>query len=253
MALICSVCGAHELVHQEVLWPELIAEWEIGAEEVAYINHQQGTHCARCGTQVRGLALADAIRAWMKDGRTLRAALADPRHRAMVVGDMNGCAGVSESFAALPAYRRLDFPDFDMRSLPFADGSFDLVFHSDTLEHVPDPLAALRECLRVLKPEGRLCFTAPVIVARLSRSREGLPPSYHGAPGTKPEDYLVESEFGADLWCLLAQAGGRAIEIHTVDHPAGIAWSLAPPAPRSFATEAPRGGVRDRIRRWMGR
>jgi hypothetical protein len=32
----------------------------------------------------------------------------------------------------------------DMRAMPYADASFDVVIHSDTLEHVPGAVAALR-------------------------------------------------------------------------------------------------------------
>lgn len=61
-----------------------------------------------------------------------------------------------------------------MRSLPFADASFDIVLHSDTLEHVGHPVLALHGCRRVLAPTGRLCFTAPIVVGRLSRSLPNL-------------------------------------------------------------------------------
>ena len=39
----------------------------------------------------------------------------------------------------LPRHRLVSYPEVDMTRLPFADRSFDLVVHSDTLEHVPDP------------------------------------------------------------------------------------------------------------------
>lgn len=40
--------------------------------------------------------------------------------------------------------------------LPFRDGSFDVVYARQTLHHVTDLTAGLRECQRVLKPDGRL-------------------------------------------------------------------------------------------------
>lgn len=45
--------------------------------------------------------------------------------------------------------------------LPFTDNGFDMVMTSHMLEHISEPLAALREMVRVLKPGGRLfaCMT----------------------------------------------------------------------------------------------
>lgn len=230
MFITCNVCGSADFSRDEVLWPGLIAEWELQPAEVEYVNRQQGICCRVCRTQVRGMALASAMQSWLSETRTLQTVLADPKYRDLRVLDMNGCYGVSDAFSAIPGYRRADYPKFDMQSLPFEDGSYDLVFHSDTLEHVPDPRAALKECLRLLAPAGLLCFTAPTIVGRLSRSRTGLPDSFHGAPNANATDFLVHSEFGADLWCLLAEAGAAHIQIHAVDYPAGIAMSAGRPA-----------------------
>jgi SAM-dependent methyltransferase len=46
--------------------------------------------------------------------------------------------------------------------LPFAGDVFDTVASTEVLEHVPDPLLALREMRRVLKPGGFLILTAPM-------------------------------------------------------------------------------------------
>jgi ubiquinone/menaquinone biosynthesis C-methylase UbiE len=49
----------------------------------------------------------------------------------------------------------------DIQTLPHADGSFDTVISCETVEHVPDPAAAVRELARVLKRRGRLLLTTP--------------------------------------------------------------------------------------------
>lgn len=45
---------------------------------------------------------------------------------------------------------------YDGRTLPFEDGRFDLVTICDVLHHAADPLAVVREALRVLAPSGAL-------------------------------------------------------------------------------------------------
>ncbi len=49
----------------------------------------------------------------------------------------------------------------DAQKLPFASESFDTVFCSQVLEHVPEPWKALAEMRRVLKPGGHLILTVP--------------------------------------------------------------------------------------------
>ena len=97
------------------------------------------------------------------DGRVLFAAVgtgADILHfpaRASVVAiDINPemlrrAAGRQKAFQG-----SLDLVEADLMRLPFSDEAFDMVATSCTMCSVPDPVCALRELHRVLKPEGRL-------------------------------------------------------------------------------------------------
>jgi SAM-dependent methyltransferase len=49
----------------------------------------------------------------------------------------------------------------DITAIPMPDASFDAVLCVEVLEHLPDPLAALREFSRLLKAGGQLLLTAP--------------------------------------------------------------------------------------------
>jgi len=49
----------------------------------------------------------------------------------------------------------------DITTIPEPDGAFDAVMCTEVLEHVPDPVAALRELSRLIRPAGHLIVTAP--------------------------------------------------------------------------------------------
>lgn len=59
----------------------------------------------------------------------------------------------------LASFDNLEYRVGDGAALPIADASLDAVFANMYLHHVEEPLAALKEMARVLKPGGRLVIT----------------------------------------------------------------------------------------------
>ncbi len=60
---------------------------------------------------------------------------------------------------------------FDLLQLPFRGDSFDVVLCSHVLEHVSDDRRALRELLRIMKPDGWAILQVP-LAAALERTLE---------------------------------------------------------------------------------
>lgn len=78
------------------------------------------------------------------------------------------CEYRAQDFAALKddqlrfgGYGKIDYV-CDAASIPSDDGSFDAILCTEMLEHVPDPVAVIKEFARLLKPGGQLMLTAPL-------------------------------------------------------------------------------------------
>ena len=72
----------------------------------------------------------------------------------------------------------LDFPGYDGRTLPFAEGSQDAVFASHCLEHIPDFRNALQDWFRVLRVGGFMVIMVPHQF--LYEKKVALPSQYNG-------------------------------------------------------------------------
>lgn len=79
------------------------------------------------------------------------------------------------------SYGRIDYVS-DIKAIPVPEASFDAILCTEVLEHVPEPIDALREMSRILKPGGRLFLTAP-----LGAGLHQLP--YHFYGGFTPSWY----------------------------------------------------------------
>jgi SAM-dependent methyltransferase len=137
--------------------------------------------------------------------------------------EINEAGTLSPWLSRLPGHVLARYPECDMTRLPYPDAAFDLVVHSDTLEHVSDPARALRECCRVVARGGSSVFTVPLVIGRLTRSRHGLPASYHGSRDCRDADFLVHTEFGADVWSAILTAGFRSCQFISFRYPSGLA------------------------------
>lgn len=104
----------------------------------------------------------------------------------------------------------------DIMATSFKNESYDYIVANDVLEHVSNYLKAFRECLRLLKPQGKLIFTIPfhyqndqtTLRAKIENNQIVFlnEPVYHGDPIRK-EGSLVFNDFGWDIFTLLKDVG----------------------------------------------
>ncbi len=152
------------------------------------------------------------------------------------LAEINSCGALHQFWSDHPRLSYSEFgsttPDVanqDLMALTYADETFDFVFTSETLEHVPDVSRALAEIRRVLIPGGAHIFTVPVVDDRPTRQRAVvidnavhhlLEPSFHGRIGTSSPDRLVFYEFGNDTTWLIQSCGFTVRHVQDPRNPA---------------------------------
>lgn len=220
----CPVCLNGSFGQFTILKDRLIAEWELIPFEVDYINKQQGFHCDACFCNLRSMTLASAI---MKEYNYKGSFKMFPYSRIgkrLKLLEVNEAGGLHSTLALFKNYTLAKYPAVDLQCLPYSRDSFDLIVHSDTLEHVENSFSGLKECYRVLKPGGKLFYTIPIIYGRLTRSRGLLTDSYHGSQGEEQgSDYIVRTEYGADFWVEVVKAGFTKITLTSLNDLSSIA------------------------------
>jgi SAM-dependent methyltransferase len=87
---------------------------------------------------------------------------------ASAVGVDNNAHGIAAAAAAAASEgvsSRVSFQVIDAGTrLPFAEASFDAIFCNDAINHLPGRAELFVDWHRVLKPDGRLLFTDPIVV-----------------------------------------------------------------------------------------
>jgi len=161
--------------------------------------------------------------------------------KTQTVAEINAAGNLHPFLARLPGLyyseygsTQINVRSEDLQRLSYSEASFDLVVHSDVLEHVPDVEQALAEIHRVLKPGGLHIFSVPVIWSQpFSRRRAEvcsgqlvhlLPPSYHGTPEEGKHDFLVFHEFGRDFVETCKQIGFSVELVKDTRNPALVSF-----------------------------
>ncbi len=188
--------------------------WGLSDTLTDLFNRREGSICPHCGVNLRGQGLAKAILK-SKYGfgeKSLRAwVLAANAHR-LTVCELNKCHELHHTLTDL---QNLTYAEYgtgtqeNIQEMTYESDTFDLFLHSETIEHVNDSGRAADECRRVIKPDGLVLFTTPVIWNRRTRRRASsdgdgihhiLEPSYHDR---RTADYLVFHEYGRDIDAVL--------------------------------------------------
>jgi SAM-dependent methyltransferase len=220
----CPACGfTGQFVSKRMLWPELVAQWELSPQWVHWFDQREGRACTRCGCNLRSGQLAQVITSEVRTmtgsrGDSLNNLFDDPRVLALNIAEINSAGRLHPFLSKCPNLCYSEYgstspgvPSESLMCLSYADSSFDLVVTSETLEHVPDLEVALLEIHRVLKPNGVHIFTVPIVWERATTRQRAsiqngalihaLPPSYHGSRPEKETngEYLVFYEFGSDF------------------------------------------------------
>ncbi|PYJ47162.1 MAG: hypothetical protein DME85_06845 [Verrucomicrobia bacterium] len=109
----------------------------------------------------------------------------------------------------------------DLTKLSFPDAYCGVILTFDVMEHIANYPAAFAECVRVLKPGGKMLFSVPFDAAlarnqvRARIGREGriehlLAPEYHAHP-RNPKGSLCFQRFGWEMFEQLRQTGFRNV------------------------------------------
>ena len=110
-----------------------------------------------------------------------------------------------------------------MQGMSFPDSSIDVIIHSDTLEHVPDSKPALKESLARSETGRPFVLYCANRYWALNPNTARFASSYHGKPGANRDDCIVQTEYGADFWCEIFEAGFREVSLTSLVFPASVA------------------------------
>lgn len=189
-----------------------------------------GIRCCRCAASTVHLSLGAALHHFVADLSVLD--VCELSARGPLASYLSGACRTfsgSEYFENVPSGAILDgIRCEDAQHLSYPDGSFDLVLHTEVMEHVTNDAEAFAELHRVLRPDGLMLFTVPLTgldytVERARREDNGtiqhlLEPSYHLDPSRNGAGVLAYRDYGSDIVERVARAGFVDVAIITPPH-----------------------------------
>jgi len=162
----CSVCNK-----DNVGFSPLPDFYSLNAEKYGYAHFGKGEmtsldtyFCSSCGASDRERLYAYWIKQQISVGRLSKST------RTIHFSPEFGLSGLIRGLKIFDDYQTADLSDtgvdhnVDLLNLPFDTNSFDFFICSHVLEHVQDDRQAIRELLRITRPNGCGILMAPVIV-----------------------------------------------------------------------------------------
>ncbi|MEN9407151.1 MAG: hypothetical protein RLZZ455_367 [Candidatus Parcubacteria bacterium] len=226
----CVACGSNvsRWIKKEIISDELAKAWNLTSVQKKKFNLRESLFCPVCKNSLRTRALAEAIIKTFpyKNADSLAAWSEHAKKKGLEIAEINSCGNLHPILKKIPSLSYSEYqPSLfdknlittaknivkkllyhsaheDITRLSYTSNSFDLVIHSETLEHIPDVKKAVSETKRILKPGGICIFTIPIIPERktlkkINTLKTHHTPSYHGF--NNRIDYLVCWEFGGDF------------------------------------------------------
>lgn len=224
----CNVCGTKNSKWklQKIISDDLARTWKLHPHERLLFDLRESSFCSFCGNSARNRIFAQAIMSVIPfpKAHTFSQWVQYANKKKLRVAEINACGKLHKYLSKIDGLVYSEYPSErllprlyyalrnvrkeDITNLSYQDNSFDLVVHTEVLEHIDDVELAISECRRILKPDGVCLFTIPYIPKRktikraMRNARTGAivhkkPASFHGLD--QRSDNLVWWEFGGDF------------------------------------------------------